>query len=307
MALAVLLACGVALAQEADTTPPETDLTDTPSTISSDVSPRFSFTSNEAGVAFECVLDQGTYQSCTSPKRYTLLSEGEHTFAVRATDAAGNTDPTPAEYTWTVDSIDPKVTFTQRPGNAPGPDQYYWVTNDSSPTWAWTIESPNVEPNSVYCNLYDSTNGRTIINIEACSSPYTFEAELPDGYYYFEVRAEDKASRYGYAYNEFEVDTVAPKFVSGKPAGKRVAPDASVELTFDDNVYGSAKFVNIYQKGSSKPLAVSRYAYGDQQIWISPKNPLKRGTWYTVKVTTGVNDGANKLETPKTWSFKTRG
>ena len=33
---------------------------------------------------------------------------------------------------------------------------------------------------------------------------------------------------------------------------------------------------------------------------------LARGTWYTVKVTTGVNDGANNLEAPKTWSFKTR-
>jgi hypothetical protein len=30
------------------------------------------------------------------------LSNGSHTFRVRATDPAGNTDPTPAERTWTV-------------------------------------------------------------------------------------------------------------------------------------------------------------------------------------------------------------
>jgi hypothetical protein len=27
---------------------------------------------------------------------------GSHTFQVRATDSAGNTDPTPASFTWTV-------------------------------------------------------------------------------------------------------------------------------------------------------------------------------------------------------------
>ncbi len=41
-------------------------------------------------------------------------------------------------------------------------------------------------------------------------------------------------------------------------------------------------------------------------IELSPKSYLKRDTRYTVKVTTGVNDGVNNLETPYTWSFKTK-
>jgi hypothetical protein len=308
MALAVLVAGGVALAQETDTTPPETNLTDQPRPMSRDVSPSFSFTSNEAGATFECKLDGGDYQSCTSPKMYTLLSEGQHTFAVRATDAAGNTDQTPAEYTWTVDSLRPKVTFTERPGYATGPDEYdEWITNDRSPTWAWTVEDPNPDPDQVHCYLYDNTNNRYILNNVPCSSPYTFEAQLPDGDYYFDVEARDKASNYGDAYHFFEVDTVAPKFVSGEPTGRRVSPRAWVEVTFDDDVYDSARFVNIYKRGSNTPLAVHRYAYGDEEIEISPKNNLKRGTWYTVKVITEVNDGANNLEEPKTWSFKTKG
>jgi hypothetical protein len=308
MLLAVLLACGVALAQETDTTPPETTLTGTPYTFSKDVRPIFSFTSSEANSTFECKLDGGPYEPCTSPKSYTtLLSEGQHTFSVKAKDATGNADPTPAGYTWTVDSLRPKVTFTERPGRATGPDKNAeWITNDRSPTWAWTAEDPNLAPDSVRCTLHDYTNNRYIIDNIPCSSPYTFEAELPDGDYYLEVYAEDKAGNYGYAVNYFEVDTVAPKFVSGKPTGRRVSPYADVVVTFDDNVYGSTGFVNIYKRGSSTPLAVYRRAYQNRvELW--PNNNLKRGTWYTVKVTTGVNDGANNLEAPKTWSFKTRG
>jgi hypothetical protein len=68
------------------------------------------------------------------------------------------------------------------------------------------------------------------------------------------------------------------------------------------------KIVNVYRKGSNTPLAVYRYAhsYGDEEIELDPKNTLKRDTWYTVKVGTGVTDGANNLEAPKTWSFKTK-
>jgi hypothetical protein len=46
-------------------------------------------------------LDNEGYQTCISPMSYTNLSVGNHTFYVEATDAAENTDPIPAIYTWT--------------------------------------------------------------------------------------------------------------------------------------------------------------------------------------------------------------
>ena len=47
-------------------------------------------------------LDGGTFQSCSSPKKYSGLAAGSHTFQVQSTDAAGNSDPTPASHAWTI-------------------------------------------------------------------------------------------------------------------------------------------------------------------------------------------------------------
>lgn len=53
-ALAVLLVSGAAMAQTADTTPPETTLTQKPEALSREASPSFSFTSSEADSTFKC-------------------------------------------------------------------------------------------------------------------------------------------------------------------------------------------------------------------------------------------------------------
>lgn len=84
------------------TTGPDTTLTANPRSTSISTSAAFSFTSNQAGSTFECKLDSGSFESCTSPKRYTGLSRSLHAFSVRAKDAAGNVDATPATFTWSI-------------------------------------------------------------------------------------------------------------------------------------------------------------------------------------------------------------
>jgi hypothetical protein len=94
------------LPDPADTTSPETTLDTTPNSTTSSVVATFGFsgTDNRSSVTFECSVDGGTYASCTSPFSTSTLSAGSHIFAVRAVDAAGNIDPTPASYTWTIES-----------------------------------------------------------------------------------------------------------------------------------------------------------------------------------------------------------
>ena len=62
----------------------------------------FEFSSSEPGSTFECTLDgKQTFKPCTSPIT-VKVKKGKHSFDVRATDAAGNADPTPASDTWKV-------------------------------------------------------------------------------------------------------------------------------------------------------------------------------------------------------------
>jgi parallel beta-helix repeat protein len=90
-----------------DTTPPETTIVTKPADPSTSTSAQFAFSSSESGSTFECKLDAGSFATCTSPVSLSGLALGSHTFEVRATDAAGNEDATPAGYTWTVEAAGP--------------------------------------------------------------------------------------------------------------------------------------------------------------------------------------------------------
>ena len=79
-----------------DTTPPDTTISAGPSGVTDDTTPTFTFESGEPGITFECRLDGGSFFACSSPHTTATLGDGAHTFEVRATDAAGNVDPSPA-------------------------------------------------------------------------------------------------------------------------------------------------------------------------------------------------------------------
>jgi DNA-binding beta-propeller fold protein YncE len=84
------------LTQYTRISPPQTTITAGPSGQTTDRTPTFRFTSNEAHSSFQCKLDGRPYGSCTSPKTYDQLAFGRHVLKVRARDAVGTVDPTPA-------------------------------------------------------------------------------------------------------------------------------------------------------------------------------------------------------------------
>jgi hypothetical protein len=81
----------------ADSDPPETTITKGAPNKTDKTKLKFKFTSSEPGSTFECRLDKKKFNPCTSPRKVKRLDEGKHKFKVRAIDAAGNVDSTPAK------------------------------------------------------------------------------------------------------------------------------------------------------------------------------------------------------------------
>jgi hypothetical protein len=115
-----------------DLTSPETYITSGYGHVSSGVacitdstSNTFEFNSNEQGSTFKCQLSKDdavvqAWADCTSPKSYSNLSRAEqwetlYKLEVKATDPAGDVDPTPASRYWFVK----RGTATQPPPQPP--------------------------------------------------------------------------------------------------------------------------------------------------------------------------------------------
>lgn len=85
-----------------DTDPPQTRLLSGPHAKTTKTFTTFKFRSDEAGSTFRCRLDNRPASPCRTKTTYRHLARGRHAFRVAATDAAGNSDSTPALKRWRV-------------------------------------------------------------------------------------------------------------------------------------------------------------------------------------------------------------
>ena len=118
-----------------DSAAPETTIDTKPPDPSNDTTPTFTFSADEANSTFECEIDGGGFSACSSPATLAALAEGSHTFKVRATDQANNTDQTPASYTWEIDTTAPaKPTLDSTDPASPANDNTPLIVGSANST-----------------------------------------------------------------------------------------------------------------------------------------------------------------------------
>jgi hypothetical protein len=221
--LVVVLGAGVALTsgRAADQTPTPV-ITSKPLPLTNSGTATFAFTDTDLAATFECSLDDEAFSVCLSPKTYSSLPDGTHTFSFRAIDLT-STEPASesASYTWTIDTVAPPPPVIQGPPNP---------TNSTSATFVLTDSEDGV---TFGCRLDGS-------GFPPCSSPTSFAGPLADGEHTFRAKAVDAAGNESavssYAWT---VDTVAPAVPS---IGAHAALVSTASTTFSFTSAGASRF-----------------------------------------------------------------
>jgi MYXO-CTERM domain-containing protein len=192
-----------------DTEPPDTSIVSGPTGTVSSSSATFDFASTEANVTYECSLDGAAFTACTDPDTFTGLADGEHTLRVRARDAAGRVDPTPASRTWTVDTTAPAAPIVTSPSNG-------------AQVGGTPIFSGTAEPGSTITILVDgAVVGTTTANPDG-NWTFTPTTPLAEGPHTVTVTATDPAGNTSPPSTAITVtvDTTVPDtFIDSGPEG----------------------------------------------------------------------------------------
>jgi large repetitive protein len=211
-----------------DSVAPDTTIDSNPSNPSTSSSADFSFSGSDPGgsgvVGFQCEIDSGGFSACTSPKNYSGLADGSHTFSVRTIDAAGNVDATPASFTWVIDSTGPDTIIDTHPANLT-------TSTDAEFTFHASEDGSSFE-----CKLDGDP-------FAACTSPKSYPG-LADGSHTFQVRAKDSLGNVDASPASFTwtVDTTAPETtIDSNPSNP--SNSSSADFTFSGSDVGGSGVV----------------------------------------------------------------
>jgi CSLREA domain-containing protein len=250
--------------QGPDTTPPDTTVTSGPAAITTSTDATLLFTANEVGSAFECSLDDAAFESCEAPVELSDLELGPHTFAVQATDLAGNTDATPALHEWTIvaDTTAPDTAITAGPsGSNTAIDVAFEFTGSDGTTLPADLDFE--------CSLDGGP-------FESCSSPHQIQALTP-GDHTFAVRAIDEALNVDdtpATRTWTTVDTTAPETsIDSGPASP--TEDTTASFTFSSGEAGvtfECSLDGASFTACSSPHTVNDLSVGDHNIRVRARD-----------------------------------
>lgn len=278
--VAIVLAVVAALAVPAYAAPaPNTVIDSGPAATTKLTSASFTFHSTRGGATFSCKLDSAAFATCSSPASYSGLAAGQHTFAVRAT-VKGSTDPTPATYTWTIDTIAPSA-----PTNLAAPNPGATAVNL---TWAAGIDNVGVTGNIIY------RDGSQLATVGAVTS-FTDTTVTASTAYQYAVAATDGAGNVSSTSASLPVTTAVTDptpdtVIDSAPAA--VTTSSSASFSFHSTVPGSTFACSL--DGGSAAACTSPAGYSG----------LAQGT-HTFSVTATAGGQTDPTPASVTWAVDT--
>ena len=256
-----------------DTTAPNTTITDGPPPFDpgNEVHP-LRWEVDEVGVSIECRLD-GVLVSddCEedSFRTFNLPDDGPHEITLTAIDLAGNVEPEPAVYRWTLDRRAPNVTITQAPAAR---------SSDATPEVEFSGDEAGL---TFACSNTPCTSPARLAEL---FGPY------PDGTSGVTIVARDRAGNVGPGAGvSFTIDTTAPaaRIDDGPPA---LTNAATVEIEFSAVAPASGLECRLDEgdwEACTSPRTVASGADGDHTLAVrtiddlANRGPIAQRTWRT--------------------------
>lgn len=298
-----------------DKTAPETAITSGRQGWSNLDAESFSFGSEQEDVTFfECSLDAATFAKCSSPVSYENLDDGSHVFRVRAVDAAGNEDTTPAENRWAVDTGIPTG------GVAINGDSTY----ANAPSVTLSLLADDSESGIGVRSMRFSNDGGAWSEWEDYSPTKKWTLNVSQESHTVSVQYRDAVDNTSAGYSDAIIlDTLKPKANAVSPASGTtgVAASTNIRAVFSDDmnastVAGTTSSIVLKKAGSTKAIpAMVAYAATTRAATLNPSSNLVRGATYTVKITSEAEDKAgNGLDQQPavsgnqamTWKFRVK-
>jgi len=187
--------------------------------------------------SFECRLDAATFDACVSPRSYTSVVDGPHTFEVRYRLTSGGTFA-PTSRTWTVDTTAPDVTVTSGPAGEGNPPDATFEFTSSEPGGATFRCSVDLGP------------------AEDCSSPHTLLG-LAVGEHVFSVAAHDSVGN--------ESSLVSRTWRVASPA-----PAITVNVACAPGREPSVTFGVVVAKSASPAACFFKQSVEGHEVMVSP-------------------------------------
>ena len=241
----------------------------------------FAFKDVASNASFQCKLDGGTAGTCKSPKTYTKLADGSHTFTLTAT-APGKKPSVAVTRTWTVDlHVPAPPTISSAPAS---------LSNTAKATFSFSGET-----GAQFLCVVDAGA------FASCTSGFTTPT-LADGGHVFAVK---QVARNGLTSGAtsfaWDIDTQGPAapVINSGPANGATVPPTEVAFSFSDTDVTTTGFQCAVTTGGAAP-AFTDCSGGT----FSPSTSLSDGT-YTFHVTAHDAAGNVSGETTRTFTVAT--